>query len=1182
MKRVFFDWDRPFLPAVADYIVRTDARANPSGGAATLDLGNRVYVLPGSRAIRTLESYLQLAVDREIAAGRISPDWTPPTFSRLGAAPELLYPNDRRIANYPTRLGAMRRALDEFFALPSSETEALMRDPGSDLESRLRLAESFLTLKDELESERKTYEIIEARCREEGLEVEARRWRAIKKLDSIYESILKANKVVELNRARRDALGSIAENVGAREFRIVGAVDLNDLQKTIFEKLGDRVEFWIFAPESEAEGFDEFGRIVPDVWTKRAIPIADRSLFQVATPSEQGEAVALLIRELSKVYDEKGWEYERFDPLTLAIGVPSDEVGPFVERSLAALGLKARIGEGIQIAKNRAYRLLALLANYLETRDFSTLSELLRKVDLEIYLRSQWRFIKSEEPEAESASEVEDAEALDDLGNEDEEALEPVDEDASGSGGDWSVDLDDYGARYAPTRVDGKWFRYQDPDDERRNRDYLNLRKATGLLHKLLSDCDFRWDEAEPFRRSGVVVSETTGDVEALRADFALLKNGVRSRGRREANQAVRPVKDWARSISKLARTIYEPVLDDATDRETVAQIEGFFKALNQALDALNEIPEGLVDETTGSGAIRVVLKELGTTRIQPSPESGVVEALGWLDLLFDDAPDAIVTGFNDGIVPSSRSVDLFLPNETRSRVGLSDSARVWARDAYLATALVESKRNALFIFGETDLEGDPLTPSRFVFATDPENVPERVVKFFNPKGSTALAELRNRQRGADGTIRRFPTEPSAEEGIASASAGTGDAGIDALVAKSAKLEREREKRRANALAPPKLDVAAQSRKKSRFNLNSMNVTDFQTFLASPYRFFLKKVFGLYPSPDPTSSEFDAGKFGTFAHDALRDFGTSDMRDSTDEGAIGGWLSERLNQIAERFVDDRASPYARVQIEQIRSRLWGFARWQAKWRASGRVIKWVEKSANEGRIPFEVGDRTIWINGRIDRIDYCAAENRWYVFDYKTFDSCKPGSEKKKEADSFPEVNFEIDGKTVSLLTTRKKNSVDEKHRVKRKETESLPLQFLDKMGLSVDESATTSYEYRWTNLQLPLYRRFLWRILYEDKEGAIPLEEIAKSTKFTLAYIILPKSGETTALGAPWNELDLRFADATAHWTIRAIERLWGVVDPRALVDPSDKSRGPVLDNSTIKYADDYAPLTLSFVADA
>ncbi|MBQ2851159.1 MAG: hypothetical protein IJE77_11815, partial [Thermoguttaceae bacterium] len=130
---------------------------------------------------------------------------------------------------------------------------------------------------------------------------------------------------------------------------------------------------------------------------------------------------------------------------------------------------------------------------------------------------------------------------------------------------------------------------------------------------------------------------------------------------------------------------------------------------------------------------------------IPPFPGADVVELQGWLDLAFDDAPNLILTGFNEGIVPSSKSSDLFLPNETRRELGLEDARRRVARDACLTSALAASKRNFFVVFGRRSLQNDPKTPSRFAFATAPENVPPRICRFFAGGGSNDLAELEAR-----------------------------------------------------------------------------------------------------------------------------------------------------------------------------------------------------------------------------------------------------------------------------------------------------------------------------------------------------------------------------------------------------------------------------------------------------
>ena len=76
MKRKFFDWNRPFLPAVAKFAVE-EAIQRPDAGQS-VDLSRYIYVLSGNRALRTFEAYVQFEINAAVNSGRIKPGWTPP------------------------------------------------------------------------------------------------------------------------------------------------------------------------------------------------------------------------------------------------------------------------------------------------------------------------------------------------------------------------------------------------------------------------------------------------------------------------------------------------------------------------------------------------------------------------------------------------------------------------------------------------------------------------------------------------------------------------------------------------------------------------------------------------------------------------------------------------------------------------------------------------------------------------------------------------------------------------------------------------------------------------------------------------------------------------------------------------------------------------------------------------
>src|SRR5439155_17417631 len=122
--------------------------------------------------------------------------------------------------------------------------------------------------------------------------------------------------------------------------------------------------------------------------------------------------------------------------------------------------------------------------------------------------------------------------------------------------------------------------------------------------------------------------------------------------------------------------------------------------------------------------------KQTSADFVPPEVAGDAVELLGWLELPLDDTPAAIVTSFNEGFVPTSLNSDLFLPNELRRRLGLYDNARRFARDAYAVSLLRHARRDVVWLVGRRDADGNPLIPSRLLFATEPARLPERVLRF--------------------------------------------------------------------------------------------------------------------------------------------------------------------------------------------------------------------------------------------------------------------------------------------------------------------------------------------------------------------------------------------------------------------------------------------------------------------
>ncbi len=260
------------------------------------------------------------------------------------------------------------------------------------------------------------------------------------------------------------------------------------------------------------------------------------------------------------------------------------------------------------------------------------------------------------------------------------------------------------------------------------------------------------------------------------------------------------------------------------------------------------------------------------------------VDLLGWLELLWEDAPHLVVTGLNDGRVPEAVAGDAFLPEALRARLGLKTNEARFARDAYLLAALASSRAGAGrldLLVGKVSAAGDPLRPSRLLLQCEEAELPQRVAALFRPV-------------------------EAARPGLPW--------------------------RRAWKLTPPAVPP-----------LTRVSVTAFRDYLRCPFRFHLKHGLKM-ETVDPFKSELDAFDFGTLCHAALEAMGREPaLRDCTDAVVLREFLVGQVDRRArERYGVELTLPLI-VQLESARQRLARAAEVQAEQRAAGWVVEHVER-----------------------------------------------------------------------------------------------------------------------------------------------------------------------------------------------------------------------------------------------
>lgn len=207
-------------------------------------------------------------------------------------------------------------------------------------------------------------------------------------------------------------------------------------------------------------------------------------------------------------------------------------------------------------------------------------------------------------------------------------------------------------------------------------------------------------------------------------------------------------------------------------------------------------------------------------------------------------------------------------------------------------------------------------------------------------------------------------------------------------------------------------------------------VTALATYLACPFRFYLKHAVRMQ-KPEPGRIEWNARDFGNITHEVLEIWGRdAEARALPDVETLNTWLCGQLDRIVdERF--GKSPPLAvRVQSEALRQRLSWFSRNQANLHAEGWDVIDVEHAFTIPVADFE-------ISAKIDRIDRHRENGMWRVIDYKT-------------------------GKV---------KSVDAQHRKKITTATRLPTHIpADSPVIHPGLDRGKPADFRWTNLQLPLY----------------------------------------------------------------------------------------------------------------
>ena len=153
--RQFLDWNKPALPAAADWLISRYASGDE------LDLSKVILVFPGRRAARRM---LELLVQR---GGAKWPAMIPPRMVTFNQFPELLYPQKLQLADDLTQLLVWHKAL---YAVPMQEISAAMpnRPDEQSVSAWMALCQSLQKQHNELAADGMEFDEVHSKLAQSG------------------------------------------------------------------------------------------------------------------------------------------------------------------------------------------------------------------------------------------------------------------------------------------------------------------------------------------------------------------------------------------------------------------------------------------------------------------------------------------------------------------------------------------------------------------------------------------------------------------------------------------------------------------------------------------------------------------------------------------------------------------------------------------------------------------------------------------------------------------------------------------------------------------------------------------------------------------------------------------------------------------------------------------------------
>lgn len=337
MERIFLGWEEPVLGPTARWLLDHFP-----------DLSEVRVVVRGARAGRRLLEKLAVEAERQKR-----PLFLPKIATIAAMADDLLEPPEGLL---PAASDLIQKLawLEALLCLPKEKKAIVWQVPGG-MESsggsrtELLLAGRMQQLWSEVSGDGLRFadvaEAMETKM-PEAPEQEVERWRVLEETYGEYGKILRGEGW--LDPAERRAV--LAEKGKAKRGSVVlaGVVEIRPVFLKILQRLPQPPHVLIFAPVEESGGFDEFGRLRPEVWAKRSAGLREGQIYPVVRAADQSAKLSEMAQQ---------WP-------GLTLGIPDEKAVAGIREGLREAGLESHWAEGKKMGLGRLAGFLRALVEY--------------------------------------------------------------------------------------------------------------------------------------------------------------------------------------------------------------------------------------------------------------------------------------------------------------------------------------------------------------------------------------------------------------------------------------------------------------------------------------------------------------------------------------------------------------------------------------------------------------------------------------------------------------------------------------------------------------------------------------------------------------------------------------------------------------------------------------------------